>query len=105
MLDAVDPPDAMSTPPLSPFDALFAQLSQGMSAARGSPVVNLVSWQIDAQTTSVDRVQWLPLGVDVEEQNFELPGLTTPWRQACRFEVHIYGSSFDRVLGLHGLLV
>lgn len=93
------------TQPITPFADLFAQLSQGMSAAGSVPVVNDVGWQKDAQHTTVDRLAWIPRSVASEPQDFELPGAVTPWRQACRFDVSIYGSSLDRLLGLHALMV
>lgn len=94
----------MSTAPLTPFDSILAQLTQGMSAARSSPIVNIVGWQLDSMAT-VDHLQWIPGNISVEQQHFQIPGATTPWRQAVPFDVHVQGSSLDRVLGLHSLLV
>jgi len=95
----------VSTPPLTPFNRVFAKLTQGMSAARGSRVVNEVGWQKDAQHTTEDRLVWIPQGLAPEQQHFEIPGATTPFLQASRFDVSIYGSSYDRLSGLHSLLV
>lgn len=93
------------TQPITPFDGVFAQLTQGMSAAGYAKVVNNVGTQNDTQHTTVDRLAWIPVGVAAEQQHFEIPGATTPWRQACRFDVSVYGSSLERVLGLQALLV
>ncbi len=93
------------TQPVSPFNRLFAQLTQGMSAARGQRVVNELGWQKDAQHTTEERAVWIPGPVGTEPQAFQLPDMTTPWRQASRFDVAIYGSSYDRFLTMHGLLV
>lgn len=95
----------MSTPPLTPFNRVFAKLTQGMSAARGTRVTNEVGWQKDAQHTTDDRLVWIPRRLSPEQQHFELPGVTTPFRQASAFNVSIYGSSYDRLSGLHSLLV
>ncbi len=94
----------MSTPPLTPFDSILARLTQGMSAAHSSPIVNIVGWQLDTMAT-VDHIQWIPGNVSVDQQHFQIPGTTTPWRQVVLFDVHVQGSSLDRVLGLHSLLV
>jgi len=95
----------MSGPPITPFDPIFAQLTQGMSAAVGTRIVNLVGYEADAQHTRADRVMWIPRGIATEQQHFELPGATTPWRQGCPFDVSIYGSSLARLYEMHALLV
>lgn len=101
----MDDGDARVTQTVTPFNHLLAQLSQGMSAQRGQRVVNEFGWQSDAQHTTEERVVWIPAPLGVESQAFQLPGMVTPWRQASRFDVSLYGSSYDRLLEIHSLLV
>src|SRR5688572_7602555 len=89
------------TTPQTPFDLLFAQLSQGMSATGSAAVVNEVSTKKDAEHTTAERVVWIPRSVAVEQQHHEIPGAVTPWRQACSWDVSIYGDSLDRALEIH----
>lgn len=95
----------MSTSPQTPFDTLFAQLTQGMSPAHGSKVVNNVGYDTDAQHTQVERLAWIPRRIRSEFQPFEIPGVTTPRRQAWTFDVSICGNSLVRLGALHSLLV
>lgn len=106
MLDPLGAADAMSTSPQTPFDTLFAQLTQGMSPpAPARRVVNVVGYDVDAQHTSAERVVWIPRGFRTEFQPFEIPGATTPYRQAWQWDVSIYGVSLDRLGAMHSLLV
>ncbi len=104
LLHALDSGDDV-TQPVSPFNTLLAQLTQGMSAARGQRVPNELGWQKGAQHTTEERVVWKPAPLDVQSAPFQLPDLTTPWRQASNFLVEIMATSYDRVLEIHALLV
>ncbi len=96
----------MSSSTQTPFDELFAQLTQGMSPPAPSPrVVNVVGYPADAQHTQAERVAWIPRVIRNEFQPFEIPGAVTPYRQAWVFDVSIYGGSLDRLGALHALLV
>jgi hypothetical protein len=65
----------------------------------------VVGYDVDAQHTTAERVVWIPAKLGVESASFQLPGMVTPWKQASRFLVSIYGTSYGRVLQIHSLLV
>lgn len=95
----------MTASAATPFDALFARLSQGMSAVGSAPVLHEVGTAADAEHTADDRVVWIPVGLQPVIRPFALPDGATPDDQAWDFEVSIYGSTLARVGELHSLLV
>lgn len=93
----------------SPFDLLFAQLTQGMTARdtsasgqkRSTPITNELGRQKDAAQTQADRLVWVARDVAIRERPFLLPQDNSQNDQVTTFDVAIYGSSFARVLDLH----
>lgn len=90
--------------PRHPFERLFAQLTQGMSAD-GAKVINDLGPFAAAQYDAADRLEWIPDGVVTVNREFQLPHAITPHDQASDFLVRIYGGSYWRALDLHSLLV
>lgn len=95
----------MSTSPITPFDTIFARLTQGMSAEGSPPVRHEIGTQADAAHTADDRIVWIPDGIETVIRPFTLPADVTPDDQAWDFKVSIYGSDLARVGALHSLLV
>ncbi len=93
--------------PLTPFDLLFAQLTQGMTARAGSkatPITNEVGTFADAMQTQADRLVWITKKIAIKDRPFCLPQDVSQNDQAVTFDVAIYGSSLLRVLDMHGWL-
>lgn len=95
----------MTASPQTPFDGLFARLSQGMSAEGSPPVTHEVGTAADAEHTADDRVVWIPVGLTPVVRPFQMPDGASSNDQAWDFNVSIYGASLARVGELHSLLV
>lgn len=95
----------MTASPSTPFDDLFARLSQGMSAEGSPPVLHEVGTAADAEHTADDRVVWIPVGLSAVVRTFQQPDGASPDHQAWDWNVSIYGETLARVGELHSLLV
>ncbi len=95
----------MTASPQTPFDGLFARLSQGMSAEGSPPIAHEVGTAADAEHTADDRVVWIPVGLTPVVRPFQMPDGASPDDQAWDWEVSIYGASLARVGEMHSLLV
>ncbi len=99
----------MSTAPLTPFDDLFAKLTQAMSAEGSPPIRHEVGTQASSVFTADERVIWVmgPAGTGIETvvRPFQLPDCASPNDQAWDWRVEIHGPSLLRVGEIHSLLV
>lgn len=94
----------MSASPATPFDALFAQLTEAMSTS-GARVPNEVGTQSDTITTGDERVVWVPSKIATVIRPFNFAPSVTPTDQAWDWTVQIYAPSLQRAGEIHALLV
>lgn len=94
----------MTASPQTPFDALFAQLTEAMSAERAR-VPNEVGTQSDTILTGDERVVWIPLKIATVIRPFAFQESITPTDQAWDWTVVIYAGSLERAGEIHALLV
>lgn len=95
----------MSASPQTPFDPLFAQLTEAMSAQPAARVPNEVGTQSDTIITGDERVVWIPVKVATVIRPFNFQESVTPTDQAWDWLVNIYAGSLDRAGEIHALLV
>lgn len=94
----------MTASPQTPFDALFSQLTEAMSAERAR-VPNEVGTQSDTILTGDERVVWIPEKIATVIRPFCFQESITPTDQAWDWTVVIYAGSLARVGEIHALLV
>ncbi len=94
----------MSASPGTPFDALFAQLTEAMSAVNAR-VPNEVGTQSDTLLTGDERVVWIPSKIATVIRPFRFQESVTPTDQAWDWTVVIYAGSLERAGEIHALLV